>query len=166
MNHAELLAEELEFTRDWTNRLLADFAAGDWAYQPAPGMGHATWLLGHLACSQDVLIHVRSLGQGVIPTDFAAHFPIGGPVPATTAHDYPPLADIRRVFDDVHAQTLAAVRGMSDQLLAEPAFGKDGAPHPHYRTKRGAVAHASRHEAFHAGQLAWIRRLRGKSFLR
>ena len=47
-----------------------------------------------------------------------------------------------------------------------PAFGKDGGKHPHYDTKLEAIGHISRHEAFHAGQLATLRRLLGKSFLR
>ena len=51
-------------------------------------------------------------------------------------------------------------------LQSEPAFGKDGAVHPHYTDKLGAVSHCARHEAFHAGQLATIRRLLGKPFLR
>jgi hypothetical protein len=55
---------------------------------------------------------------------------------------------------------------MSDSLLAEAAFGGDGKPHPHYKDKCGVVAHCNRHEAFHAGQIAMIRRLLGKSFLR
>ena len=50
--------------------------------------------------------------------------------------------------------------------LARPASGKDGNPHQHYQTVRGAVTHCNRHEAFHAGQLALIRRLLGKPFLR
>ena len=63
-------------------------------------------------------------------------------------------------------RTLAGVRGMSDDLLGEPAWGKDGRPHPHYRDKVGAVPHCAGHEAFHAGQLALIRRMLGKAFLR
>jgi hypothetical protein len=69
-------------------------------------------------------------------------------------------------MDEMHRGTLEAIAGMTDALLAQPAWGKDGAPHPHYKTKLGAVTHCARHEAFHAGQLALIRRLRGKSFLR
>lgn len=67
---------------------------------------------------------------------------------------------------EVQARTVEALRGMSESQLAEPAYGKDGRPHPHYRDKRGAVIHCNRHEAFHAGQLATLRRLLGKSFLR
>ena len=166
MTLAESLARELDGTRDWTLRLIADLQGDDWTFAPAPGLAHSTWLCGHLAVSQHLLIHVRCLGSGLLEEDFTRHFPIGGPVPSTTEHASPPVRVILARMADVHARTLVAVRGMSAALLAEPAFGKDGAPHPHYRDKFGAVAHCNRHEAFHAGQLAFIRRLRGKAFLR
>ncbi len=166
MTLGEVLASQLDGTRDWTLKLLADFEGDDWVFQPAPGLAHALWLCGHLAVSQHLLIHVRCLGRGLLDDSFVSNYPIGGPVPATSEHGYPDSEHVRKVMADVHAQTLAAVRSMSDKLLAEPAFGKDGALHPHYRDKLGAVTHCMRHEAFHAGQLAMIRRLRGKAFLR
>ena len=166
MNVAEALALEIDGTRDWTLRLLADITGDDWFCQPAPGLAHPLWICGHLAVAQHLLIHVRCLNQPFLDESFAAAFPIGRPVPAPDEADYPDPQTVRRTMDDVHARTLEAVRSMSDALLAEPAFGKDGQPHPHYRDKRGAVAHCSRHEAFHAGQLALIRRLLGKPFLR
>lgn len=101
-----------------------------------------------------------------MPDEFTRHFPIGGQVISADEHDYPPPDEIKRVMAEVHARTLEAVRGMSDDILAEPAFGKDGAVHPHYTDKLGAVSHCARHEAFHAGQLATLRRLLGKPFLR
>ena len=166
MNPGEVLALQLDGTRDWTRKLIADLDDDDWTFQPGPGLAHALWTCGHLAVAQNLLVHVRCLGNSVVADAFAAHFPIGGPVAAATAHDYPPIADVLHEMDRVHALTLAAVRGMSDALLHEPAFGKDGAPHPHYADKLGAVSHCDRHEAFHAGQIALIRRLRGKPFLR
>ena len=63
-------------------------------------------------------------------------------------------------------KTVETVRQLSDDMLSEPAYGKDGTRHPHYDDKRGAIGHLVRHEAFHAGQLAMLRRLLGKSFLR
>lgn len=166
MTTAEVLARQLDDTRDWTVRLLADFDGEDWSFQPAPGLAHALWLCGHLAVSQNVLVHQRCLGRSVLDESFAAHYPIGGPVPPADGHGYPDANHVQRVMREVHAATLAAVRGMTDALLAEAAWGKDGAPHPHYKDKLGAVSHCARHEAFHAGQLAMIRRLRGKRFLR
>ncbi|QOJ13883.1 MAG: DinB family protein [Planctomycetia bacterium] len=163
----DVLAQNLDDTRQWLLMLLADFSGEDWSFVPGPGLAHATWLCGHLAASQDTLVHVRVLGKGVLGADFKAHFPIGVEVPSMTEHRYPPVAEIRAVMDDVHRQTLAAVRGIDEALLAQPAFAADGkSPHPHYRDKLGVIQHAARHEAFHAGQLALLRRLRGKKFLR
>lgn len=161
-----ILAEQMDWTRDWTRKLVADLAGSDWGYQPGPGVQHPLWLCGHLAVSQNVLIHVRCLGQPLIDDAFATHFPIGAPVRSLSEHAYPEPEAVLAVMEDVHRQTLAAVRAMSDETLAEPASGKDGQPHPHYRDKRGAVTHCFRHEAFHAGQLALLRRMTGKPFLR
>jgi len=147
--------------------LVADMAGADWALQPAPGLAHPLWICGHLACAQDLLVHVRVLcTSGVLDESFTRHFPIGARIKSCRGHDYPPVETVLDAMKDVHARTLEAVNGMSDELLAEPCFGGDGKPHPYYRDKAGAVAHCSRHEAFHAGQIATIRRILGKPFLR
>jgi len=166
MRLAEALALQLDGAREWTLRLLADLHGNDWVFQPGPGLAHPLWICGHLAVSQHVLIHVRCLGRPLLDESFVSHYPIGGPISPTSEHGYPDSEHVLRVMADVHAATLAAVRRMSEELLAEPAYGKDGEPHPHYRDKLGAVSHCARHEAFHAGQLALIRRLLGKPFLR
>jgi hypothetical protein len=102
-----------------------------------------------------------------LPGGFASHFPIGGPVKSATEYDYPAVETVLTTMRAIHAKTVEAIRGMSEALLVEPAFAADGkTPHPHYRDKRGVVSHAARHEAFHAGQIASIRRLLGKPFLR
>ena len=175
MTTGELLAVQLDGTRDWTKKLMADLSGDDWSFQPAPGLPHATWLCGHMTVSQHLLIHVRCLGgDGPLDETFVSCFPtgkpvvpVGRPVKSVAEQDYPPLELLLETMDDTHAKTLAVVREMSDELLAEPAFGADGKlSHPHYRDKLGAVTHCARHEAFHAGQLATLRRLLGKSFLR
>jgi len=168
MKLADFLAEQFDGSRDWTLRLIADLRGDNWTFQPGPGLAHPLWLCGHLASSENLLIHVRCLGtKGILETSFADHFPIGGPVKSAAEHDYPPVAAVLDTMKAVHEKTLQAIRGMSDALLAEPAFAADGkSPHPHYRDKGGVAAHCSRHEAFHAGQIAVIRRLLGKSFLR
>jgi len=164
---AELLADQLDRTREWTLRLIADIKGDDWFFQPAPGLAHPLWLCGHLAGSQDLLVIVRCLGKpSTLDAAFKSHFPIGGPIKSAREHDYPGVEAVLATMRDTHSRTLAAVRSMSDALLADPAYAGDGSIHPHYRDKRGAVSHCSRHEAFHAGQIAMIRRLLGKAFLR
>lgn len=168
MKQAELLADQMQWTRDWTLKLLADVQGDEWYFQPGPALAHPLWICGHLAASQDLLVFVRCLKQpSTLPDQFKSHFGIGGPVKSAREHDYPSPDAVLGIMRQVHERTLAAIREMSDALLDEPAFGADGkSPHPHYKDKRGAVAHCNRHEAFHAGQLALIRRLLGKSFLR
>lgn len=166
MKLSELLAQQLDGSRDWTRKLIADLAGDDWLYQPSPGQGHALWICGHLATAQDTLIHVRCLGKSVLDETFRGHFPLGSPVKSGAAHAYPDTAAVLATMDRMHTETLARVRTMSDELLAEAASGKGGKPHPHYTTKMGAVSHCGRHEAFHAGQIATIRGMLGKTFLR
>lgn len=167
LTKALLLARQIDDTRTWTLKLLADFQGDDWTFQPQPGLAHALWLCGHLACAQDLLVHRRCLGQpGLVEDEFSHHFSIGGPVKSAQEHDFPSVESVHAMMDRVHEATLNDVRSMSDAVLAEPAFGGDGKAHPHYSDKAGAVSHCSRHEAFHAGQIATIRRLQGKGFLR
>lgn len=166
MNDSKFLSAELDGTRCWTLKLIADLKGDDWTFQPAPGLGHALWLCGHLASAQHLLVHVRCLGGGVLDESFTKHFPTGGAVKSAKEYNYPSVQTVLATMDEVHEKTLAAVRGMSDAVLAEAAFGGDGKPHPHYKDKAGAVAHCNRHEAFHAGQIALIRRLLGRTFLR
>ena len=166
MTTGEVLAEQIGGTRDWTLKLLADLAGDDWIWQPQPGFQHALWICGHLACAQELLLFQRCLGRTVLDPDFLGHFPIGRAIKSGSEHDWPDPAVVREKMDEMQTTTLETVATLDDGLLAEPAFGQDGATHPHYDTKLGAISHVARHEAFHAGQLATIRRMLGRVFLR
>lgn len=166
MKIGEILAEQIDGGRVWTLKLIADFRDGDWGYQPAPGLAHPLWTCGHLACAQHLLIFDRCLGKPFLDASFAANFPIGAAIRSFDEHAYPKPAEVLETMKTVHERTLAALRGIDERLLEEPAFGAGGQPHPHYHNKLGVIAHCHRHEAFHAGQLAMIRRLLGRTFLR
>lgn len=166
MTTAELLAEQLQGSRDWTLTVIADLQGDDWSFQPAPGAQHALWICGHLASAQNTLIFKRCLGRDELSAEFCAHFPIGAPVLALGGHPFPSPQEVRDQMDAMQAKTVEAITGMDDTKLAEPAFEAEGKTHPHYSTVGGAISHLSRHEAFHAGQLALLRRLLGKSFIR
>ena len=56
MTTGELLANQIEKTREWTLKLIADLEGDDWLHQPQPGFQHALWLCGHLACAQELLL--------------------------------------------------------------------------------------------------------------
>ncbi|MCA9251386.1 MAG: DinB family protein [Phycisphaerae bacterium] len=166
MNIPELLCDQVRRTREWTELLVADLSGDDWTYQPAPGMAHALWLCGHLASAQNLLLFVRCLDTNALDPEFMAHFPIGSPIKSATEYNWPTPDAVLAKMKDVQAKVEEAILGIDVSILGEPAYGKDGAKHPHYDTKAGAISHMNRHEAFHAGQLASIRRLLGKPFLR
>lgn len=166
MTLAQVLIDQTQRTREWTLRLIADLEGDDWTFQPAPGLGHALWHCGHMAVSQDVLVHARCLGKSQINSAFAAHFPMGGAIASAREHAYPPVDVVLATMHDMQRRTIDAISGMSETFLSEPAHGKDGQPHPHYADKLGAITHCFRHEAFHAGQIALLRRMLGKAFLR
>ena len=166
MTTGQVLADQIEKTREWTLMLLSDIDGDDWTVQLQPGMQHALWICGHLACAQGALLFQRCLGRSVLDAEFCGHFPIGAAIKSASEHDWPSPTRVRQEMDRIQQATLDTVATLDDETLTQPAFGKDGAKHPHYDTKLGAISHISRHEAFHAGQLATIRRLLGKPFLR
>lgn len=163
MSLAETLAEQIEGARDWTRRIIADFDDADWTFQPGEGLAHALWICGHLPVSQNALLFKRVFERSVLPDDFIAPFKPGQPVAPADSHPYPPLQTVLEQMEAVHQQTLDAVRNLSRTQLVEPAPGPE---HPHFRDILGLVTHIGRHESFHTGQLATIRRLRGKTALR
>jgi hypothetical protein len=166
MSAAGILVEQLRRTREWTLRLIEDIDGVEWTFQPSPGLQHALWICGHLATAQDTLVFQRGLHKTVLDPAFRAHFPIGGPIRSAAEYDWPSPDLVRLKLDEMQLLTEQAVRGLSDEFLSAPAYGADGKPHPHYSDRLGAISHAARHEAFHAGQLAMLRSLMGKKFLR
>ena len=57
----------------YAKRLVADIPDDQMAVQPAPGMNHAAWVLGHLACTADMLGGMLGLPP-VCPDDWPALF--------------------------------------------------------------------------------------------
>jgi hypothetical protein len=78
-------------------------------------------------------------------------------VPDPDPGKYPPLADIRAVFDRVHARLGQELPALSDRDLDEPPLK----PHPLAKTKLESLLWCSRHEMVHAGQIGLLRRLLG-----
>ncbi|MCG3137714.1 MAG: hypothetical protein HJJLKODD_01564 [Phycisphaerae bacterium] len=166
MTLTSVLIDQLQRTREWTLKLLQDISGTDWTYQINPGAQHVLWLCGHLATSQDTLLFQRCLQREVLDPEFRRHFPIGGPIRSRTEYGWPAPELVLQKMADMQQSTISAIREIDPAILQEPAFGAQGSKHPHYDTKIGAINHMNRHEAFHAGQMALIRRMLGKQFLR
>jgi uncharacterized damage-inducible protein DinB len=158
--------EQIEFVRRRVKDYVKDLTPEEWFWHPAEFTTHVAWQIGHLAVSQYNLCLRRVRGrtkedETLIPDAFIEHFKLGSQ-PVAGAENYPPLEDIKRVFDAVHAQVLAELGKLTDEELDVPVEQ----PHPTFKTKLGAVEYAPSHELIHNGQIGLLRRLMGKPALR
>jgi uncharacterized damage-inducible protein DinB len=168
MSRTQLSAaiDRLEMSRRRTKDFIADLTPSEWFWHPAEFVTHVAWQVGHLAVSEYNLCLRRVRGrtdadESLISDAFIDKFKLGS-TPVAGAVNYPPIAEIQRVFDAVHAQAVAELTKLSDEELNVPVEQ----PHPLFRTKMGSVDYASGHELVHNGQIGLLRRLMGKPALR
>ncbi|QDU36786.1 DinB superfamily protein [Maioricimonas rarisocia] len=166
MNRIAHLIDRLRFARSYTEALIRDLDEGLWFRQPAEGVTHITWQIGHITVSQHSLCLRRIHGQrpedeSLIPAGFRELFGKGS-TPVVDAAAYPTVDAIRKVFDDVHAAALSVCGDLTDDVLDEAV----APPHPAFSNKFGAIRFAAEHELIHAGQIALLRRLMGRPPLR
>lgn len=166
MSLGQIARQQLEFARNYTLTLLADIKDDEWFVMPGGSHTHLAWQMGHLAMAEYGLTMLRIRGkepedQQFISNDFIRRF-MKGSTPDAAPDAYPPIAEIRKVFDDVHHHALAAIPTYSEELLAEPA------PDPTMvqPTKAGSLMFCAAHEMLHAGQIGMLRRLLGKNPVR
>ncbi len=168
MSRTQLQAavDRIEMARRRVKEFTDDLTPEQWFWHPAEFTTHVAWQIGHLAVSQYNLCLRRLRGrtkedETLIPDSFIEHFKLGSR-PVAGAESYPPIAEIKRVFDAVHAQTLKELSALTDEELDVPVEQ----PHPVFKTKLGAVDYAPSHELVHNGQIALLRRLMGMPALR
>jgi hypothetical protein len=161
MTRLELVVEQIVFARNYTTGLLDQTPAAEWFRLPPGGVSHVAWQVGHLAYAEYRMALWRIRGpqpgdDGLIAPEFGRIFGAQS-VPDTDPARYPSQADIRAVFDRVHAQVLGELRGLDEGELDQPV------PHPHRfaKTKLLALLWCANHEMLHAGQIGLLRRQLG-----
>ncbi|MGI8980495.1 MAG: DinB family protein [Pirellulaceae bacterium] len=161
-----LALKQIEFARSYTLTMLADIVSDDWFVMPPGCSTHVAWQIGHLAMAEYGLCLFRLRGRAEIDTTlmtsaFRKTFSRGTiPEPHPTKNPSP--AEIRNVFDRVHAQVLLELPTFTPEQLAEPV----DMPYAAYATKLGSLLFCSHHEMLHCGQLGLLRRLLGKQPVR
>jgi uncharacterized damage-inducible protein DinB len=159
--------EQVSTVRRYTQDLLSHIEPELWFRQPTEGVTHVAWQVGHLAVAQYGLALKRVRGEQpadalLIPAEFRQAFGKGS-IPQSDPAQNRSIDEIRSVLDSVHEQVLAELPALPDSVFDEPS---DTPPHPMFKSKQGAVIWSVQHEFIHIGQIALLRRLLGKEWLR
>jgi hypothetical protein len=160
VSRLQLALGQMKFARDYTQRFLNDLPAAEWFAMPS-GVTHIAWQVGHLAFAEYRLALERMRGrkpedEALIPEVYFTLFGKGS-VPDPDPSKYPPLANVRAVFDRVHEQAMGEVARLPDDDLDNPVLKE----HALVKTKIECLLYCPQHEMLHAGQIALVRRLLG-----
>jgi uncharacterized damage-inducible protein DinB len=141
----------------YAKKLVADIPDDQMAAQPAPGMNHAAWVLGHLTFVADSMIRVFDQPFSM-SKEWIELFNLASKPTAERAR-YPSKAELWDAYEKAYARLTAAVEAASSESLAREF------PNPKLRTMLPTVGVAmvhilTSHHALHLGQLsAWRRAL-------
>ena len=106
----ELAVKQIEFARNYTLTLLDGLPDDQWFEQPAEGITHIAWQVGHLAMAQYGLCLFRVRGRTADDTQlmnsrYRKKFSRGS-VPNPIAEENPSPDEIRAVLQRVHSQAM------------------------------------------------------------
>lgn len=138
--------------------MAADISEDQMTVQPAPGMNHPAWILGHLAVTTDSAVRIVG-GATVCPEDWRAKYGPGSTVVADR-NAYPSKAELLAAFEAAHARVMEAMASVSEEHLSRPQpsrFFKAELP-----TLGDMLLHLiTTHPMLHLGQLSAWRRAMG-----
>lgn len=141
----------------YAKKLVADIPEEKMCLQPAPGMNHAAWQLGHLAFVFDSMIKVFSV-KGTMSAEWYELFKAGSQ-PHSDRSKYPAKDALLREYEQNFRRLVDAVAS-----AAPETFDREF-PNPKLRTMLPTIGVAmvhvlTTHQGIHLGQLsAWRRAL-------
>lgn len=163
MDRLQAAIEQIQRVRGYTARLIDHTDPDQWFWQPAGGVTHLAWQVGHLAMAQYRLLLERLRGvrpgdDDLIPPEYFTLFGKDS-TPDPDPERSPSPKEIRSVFDRVYAQALIELPGVVDADLDQAPLR----PHPLFNTKYESLIWSANHELIHAGQIGLLRRLQGQA---
>jgi uncharacterized damage-inducible protein DinB len=150
-----LFARQYEINRWFITKALKDLSEENIETRPNDKGNSMKWVLGHLVNTRFLLFrHMGSDEAGPFGDTFAYKAELKADA------DYPSFAEILKEWEEIADKVEARLGELTDDDLSAPM----DSPHPiDDGTVLGAIAFLSLHETYHAGQLAYVRRLHGGS---
>jgi uncharacterized damage-inducible protein DinB len=136
------------------SRAITGLSEDELWHRPAESSNPMFWLLGHIVHTRGALL--RMLGEPY-RTGWGDRFQRGAALKSRA--DYPALDDVERVRAETIERLLARLSALSEEELTREATGP---ALPASKTLGDQVAFLGLHEAYHVGQLGYIRKLLGR----
>ena len=140
MSRIGVVIDQICSARKYTESLLDALAPEDYFRMPSEGVTHIAWQVGHVAVAQYSLALKRIRGPRAEDARLVSEELPGlfgkGSTPQADAGAYPAPDEIRRLFDNVHAQAVAELANLPDDVLDEPT---DPPPHVLHQARRVAL---------------------------
>jgi len=135
------------------NRSIAGLSEDDLWHRPSDQSNPMFWLLGHI-------VHTRGAALRILGDDFRTGwgdtFQRGAALKDRTA--YPPLSDIERFRVETRERLASRLTTVTDDYLSREATGHQL---PNCKVVADQIAFLGLHEAYHVGQLAFVRKMLG-----
>lgn len=134
-------------------RALLGLRPDDMRRRPGAGSNPLLWVVGHIVSTRNLM--ARSLGGG-LDLPWASKFAQKSTF--DEAADYPDAAELEKVLRQLSAQLQVRLSQLSDADLSAP--GPRDFPIPD-KSLRGAIAFLVYHEAYHVGQVGYLKKWLG-----
>jgi hypothetical protein len=147
----------IKFARETTSAFLAGIPDDMITWQASPTDNHPLWVMGHLASTDAWFAGVLGIAGVSVPDSWQPLFGMNSSPTADLAA-YPPIAEVRALYDTNRQLLIEWLEGASEEQLATPLSEKTGgfALDPVDFLLKGAW-----HEGWHGGQIASARKALG-----
>jgi len=150
----------LNFARGAVEKLIDACPANARLHCVCPGANHLTWIVGHLAWTDDYFVTALGGQESNLPGGFDnwnAMFGMAS-TPVDDPAAYPPFEQVRRAFDERHQAVVDWFASLDESKLSEPLPDDLRNFAPTFAALPGSMA---AHEGMHAGQITVIRKSLG-----
>lgn len=151
-HHAEMLA----FAHDMLTKAAA--FPDDKTTAQAPGQpNHCLWTLGHITLTYEWASGALDGKKSTLPEAWNGLFGMGSK-PAADAKAYPPMAEVRKAYEQAYARLAGIAASLTPAQLNESVKESTGG---FASTKADMLYKTAWHDGWHLGQLTTLRKFLG-----
>jgi len=161
MNAVDCIRMNLDMGANMTISLIDDMKDAPLTAPTSKGGNHPLWVLGHITWAEGSMVNGMMLGKPNPLEDWKPIFG-DGTEPSDDASKYPPFDEVRAKFDEMRANTLNLLEGLTDADLDTRCKQFPEEWEAYFGTYGKVLTIVAAHTMMHHGQVADARRSAGR----